>query len=293
MASPRACRPFEELGAVVDEEMPALCPRDHHHAEVLRQLQSHVRDARARQQHRDTHVRRLHDDLGGEPAGGVEDLVVTDDAVQPHATGDGIGGVVAAYVLDEVEDVGILAERAAVHGAGLPVDVVEGRDGAQQVIDPRLPHARRLQTHVVDLVQRAGEHGALAAAGGDGAPAELFLPVADTAPGAGRHRDLLPVPVHLDGLDVIEILDQTLVAQIAQREQLGLAAQGHQRDDLAVVDLDGERELAGDLQIADLAVLVKRLHRVSGRQSRLAHAWQAGAHAQPPVTFMWRTICTS
>ena len=41
-------------------------------------------------------------------------------------------------------------------------------------------------------------------------------------------------------------LDQALVAQIADRQRLGRGAERHQRHDLALVDVERERMLAGD-----------------------------------------------
>ena len=48
---------------------------DHRDADLLRDLVAHLRQARARDQERDAHLRRLDHHLRGQPAGRVEDLV--------------------------------------------------------------------------------------------------------------------------------------------------------------------------------------------------------------------------
>src|SRR5437016_4657060 len=87
------------------EEEVALVDRatDHGDADLARDLVAHLREARARHEHRDSHLRRLDHHLRGEPAGGVEDLVAPVDAFEPHPARDRVDRVVAADVLDESE----------------------------------------------------------------------------------------------------------------------------------------------------------------------------------------------
>ena len=91
-------------------EALAACAADQGEAGLARQLHAPGREARARDEHRDTHLHGLDDHLGGEPAGGVENLVVRRDAVEEHIAGDLVDGVVAADVLD-VEQRPVLLAR--------------------------------------------------------------------------------------------------------------------------------------------------------------------------------------
>ena len=61
--------------------------------------------------------------------------------------------------------------------------------------------------------------------------------------------------------------DQPLVAQVAQHQQFGRGAQRHQRDQLALVDEDGQRSLDRDVDAAVLAVLVEHLDLARQRQA--------------------------
>ena len=67
---------------------------------------------------------------------------------------------------------------------------------------------------------------------------------------AGGDGDRFGLPVDLHRRDLVDRLDQPLVAQVADRERLGRMAERHQRDDLALVDVKRERMLAGDRQWA-------------------------------------------
>ena len=63
-------------------------------------------------------------------------------------------------------------------------------------------------------------------------------------------------------------VDQALVAQIADRQRLGRMAERHQGDDLALVDVQRERMLAGDRGRHHLAALVVGLD-LEGRRAVL------------------------
>ena len=129
---------------------------------------------------------------------------------------------------------------------------------------------------VIKIVQGTAEDGALAAAGGHRAPRELFLPIDDSGAIHRGHRHLLALPVHFHGSNGRDVLDEPLVAEVSQRQGFRVGAQRHERDHLAVVHLDGEREFAGDLHVAPLALLVHRLYRVGGSEPRLAHLRSIG-----------------
>ena len=73
----------------------------------------------------------------------------------------------------------------------------------------------------------------------------------------GDH-DRVHVPVDLDRDDVLELVKQTLVAQVADRQRLRRGAQRHQGENLAFVDIERQRVLAGDGRDPLLAVFVER-----------------------------------
>src|ERR1700674_2591762 len=88
----------------------ATCAPDQGEAGLARKLHAPGGEARAGYEHRDAHLHGLDDHLGGEPAGGVEDLVVRSDTFEEHVAGDLVDGVVAAYVLDVDERAFLLGE---------------------------------------------------------------------------------------------------------------------------------------------------------------------------------------
>ena len=64
--------------------------------------------------------------------------------------------------------------------------------------------------------------------------------------------------------ELVETLDQALVAQIAHHQRLGCLAEGHQRDHLAAVEVEGKRVLARDMNLASQSFVVDHLHRGGG-----------------------------
>ena len=96
----------------------------------------------------------------------------------------------------------------------------------------------------VHIVHQIAKHAALAAAGGDHALGRALLDVVNALAGLDRSGPHLPVDG--DGLDVMHGTHQTLVAQKAQHQQLGMPAQRHQRHQLALVHINGERPFAGN-----------------------------------------------
>ena len=229
-------------------------------------------DPRAGQQHRDPHLSDLHHDLGSEPARRVEDLVAAADVVQPHLARDRVRRVVAPDVLDEGQDPGAPAERAAVHRSRLAVDLVVRADLPEEVVDEGLAHPDLRDLRVVDHVDGATEYRALPAAGGHRAAGELLLEVDDSVAGEGANVHRLEVPVDLHRLDVGEPLDEPLVAQVPEGERLGVGPERHQSHDLAVVHLEGEGRLARDMGGSLVPVLVDDRDLMGGREPRLAHA---------------------
>ena len=60
-------------------------------------------------------------------------------------------------------------------------------------------------------------------------------------------------------MHLVDAGDQALVAQVAEREQFGFGAERHQRDQLALVDVQRQRTLVGNMDRAQITVLVEHL----------------------------------
>ena len=101
-----------------------------------RQLDAPGGEARARDQDRNAHPHGLDHHLGGQAAGGVEDLVAAALAVAEHPAGDLVDGVVAADVLHVDERPVLAGQHAAVDGAGLEIERGRGVDRVGQPIEP-------------------------------------------------------------------------------------------------------------------------------------------------------------
>ena len=248
--------------------MPALGAGDEGDAQFFRQFEAHVGGAVAGYQHRDAHQRRLHDDFRCQPPGGVENLVLAADVVQPHLTRDRVHGVVPAHVLDECQDLPAPAQPASVHRARGAVGLVVVPDLAQHVVDVRLPDFRRRQAMVVQLVQGAAEDRSLAAARGHRALAGVNAGDALALP--GFHLGNLPVPVHRDRADLGGVVEQGLVPQVAQHQQLRPRAEGHQGHQLLAVHLDGQGDFSHDVDVPARPELVQRRHPVDRLQPGVA-----------------------
>src|SRR5215216_1745398 len=102
----------------------AFSPRapDQRQADLPRQFDAPGGEARARDQNGDAHPHRLDHHLGGEAAGGVENLVGGIDAVAIDPAGDLVDGVVAADVLGVAHRRAFLAEHAAMDRAGFQIE---------------------------------------------------------------------------------------------------------------------------------------------------------------------------
>ena len=164
--------------------------------------------------------------------------------------GDRIRRVVATHVLGEQQDLGSGAQRTPVHRSGAAIDLVVTADLAQQRRNrgPVDPHLRQLGG--VELIQGMGKHCPLSATGGHRSPAELGLLIAQTPAVPSRNPHPLLAPVDIDRDDLLELIDQALVAQEAERQRFGMGAQGHQGHDLAIINHQGQRKLACNRHIA-------------------------------------------
>ena len=94
--------------------------------EDLRDFEAHLCQSRARNEEWNSHLRSLDHHLRRQAAGRVEDLVAAVKAVEPHAAGNRVDGVVAADIFYEHQyprgAVLVGCKRAAMHGAGLLVN---------------------------------------------------------------------------------------------------------------------------------------------------------------------------
>ena len=89
---------------------------------------------------------------------------------------------------------------------------------------------------------------------------------------------------------------ELLVAKVAERKQFGRGTEGHQRDELALVDIQRERTFSRDLQRAAVAKLIAHLDLARQRQSRTREARRSRAafgrgHGRQ-CTKQWRGACT-
>ena len=130
--------------------------------------------------------------------------------------------------------------------------------------DARRRLARRRQRDRFQVAHQVAEHRALAAAGRHHPLGGLLVEALDA--GARLDRGRVDVPVDGDRVDVVDRIDQALVAQVAEHQQLGRRAQGHQRDQLALVDEHGERPLGRNRDLR------ARRRTRRGRRSRASAA---------------------
>ncbi len=230
---------------------------EHGDADPGGDLVAHFGQARARHQERHPHLGGLDHHLGGEAAGGVENLVGAVHAVEPHLPGDGVHGVVAADVLDEIENFRAGSERAAVHRARALVDCLVAPHGIEQGVERFLAKPDVIaELDGVDFLHQVAEDRALPAAGGDGALLELVLQsLYALASGDG---DRVGFPVHLHGCDFLDRADQSLVAEVADGQRLRCLAKRHEGHNLALVDVERNRVLSRDRRGHGFAALVDR-----------------------------------
>ncbi len=197
----------------------------------------------------------------------VEDLVAPLDALEPHPAGDGVHRIVPPDVLDEREDLGALGERATVNRARLLVDRLVLAHGVEQGEERFLGDSHVLvKVDRLDVGHEVAEDRSLPAAGGRGALLRLGPEIGE--PVARGHRDGTDFPVDLHRDDLLDGIDQPLVAQEPDREGLGRGAQAHHGEDFLLVDVEREGMLAGDRRGDDRALLVQRVDGIS-RGTRL------------------------
>ena len=143
-----------------------------------------------------------------------------------------------ADVLDEHQDLAcpVGGERAAVHRAGLLVDRLVLAHLLHQVEQLRVRQAHVVaQLDLVDFVHQVAEHRTLAASGGDRALAQLAR---DALQRVRVVTATESVSQSTCTAAICSILDQPLVPQVADGERLGRMAERHQRDDLALVEIE-------------------------------------------------------
>src|SRR4051812_47151148 len=112
------------------------CAADEREPGLACKLHAPGGEARPRHQDRDAHAHGLDHHLGGEPARGVEDLVVRRNAVLEHPAGNFVDRVVAPDVLHVNERAIFLREHAAVDRARFEVERRRGVDLVRQRIEP-------------------------------------------------------------------------------------------------------------------------------------------------------------
>src|SRR5256885_5412447 len=99
----------------------AFSPRasDQRQSDLPRQIDAPGGKTRTRNQDWNSHPHRLDHHFGGQPSGGVENLVGGIDAVAEHPARDLVDGVVAADVFGVADRRAFLAQHAAMDRAGL------------------------------------------------------------------------------------------------------------------------------------------------------------------------------
>src|SRR5438067_1715392 len=95
---------------------------DQREARLARELDAPGGKARARDEYRNAHAHRLDHHLGGEPAGGVKNLVVRGHAVLEHPAGDLVDCVVAPDVFHVDQGPVLLRQHATMDRAGFEVE---------------------------------------------------------------------------------------------------------------------------------------------------------------------------
>ena len=170
------------------------------------------------------------------------------------------------HVFDEHEHLIALKQRTAVYRAGRFVGGFLHADGIDQAIELALCDLCGGQFDLINVGHQIAEHTALAAAGGHhtvGAALNHHLGVLtgfDSGHAGLTHFALTNRPVHRDGFDLVDRIDQTLVAQKAEDQPFGLCTQGHQGHQLFFVQINGERPLGGDLRLGCFAELIAHGH---------------------------------
>src|SRR5437667_666909 len=120
----------------------------------------------ARNQNWNSHPHRLDHHFGGQPSGGVENLVGGIDAMAIDPARDLVDGVVAADVLGVANGRAFLAQHAAMDRAGLEIERGHGVDRLRHLVEPGGAQLGLRQRRAFDRLQQIAERGALGAARG-------------------------------------------------------------------------------------------------------------------------------
>ena len=149
----------------------------------------------------------------------------------------------AADIFDKEQHLLPLKQRTAVHRSGRLVCAFLQPNGVNDAVELGLRDLRIGQFDLVNVRHQVAKHTPLATTGGHH-PFSAALNM-DVGTFSRAHRcdtrlaDLAFThgPVHRDRFDLLNRLDQALVAQKTQHQQLRLAAQRHQRHELALVEV--------------------------------------------------------
>ena len=211
--------------------------------------------------------------------GGETGAPTLPERVHPQPAGNGVDGVVPTHVFDKQQHlrfgVAQTEHGAGVHRAGRLVGAFFQPDGVDQAVELALGDAGiGRQFELIDLVHEPAEHAALTAARGDHTVRCFCFNVVNAAARAhGRRTDL---PVHGDRLDLTDVADQALVAQVTQHQQLGVRAQGHQGDQFTLVHIDRQRTFGRNRHVLALAVFIDHLDLAGQRGAGAGQRWQGG-----------------
>src|SRR3954471_6307171 len=134
-------------------------------ADLPRQLDAPRREPGARDEDRDAHAHRLDDHFGGEPSGGVQDLVGGIDAMAIDPARDLVDRVVTSDVLGVADRLAFLAEHAAVNGASLEVERWHRVDPVRHSVKPGCSQLGLRERHLLDRLQEVAERRPLGATG--------------------------------------------------------------------------------------------------------------------------------
>src|SRR5882724_10099229 len=175
----------------------AFSPRtpDQGQSDLPRQIDAPGGETRTGNQYRNPHPHRLDHHLGGQPTGGVENLVGGIDAVAVDPASDLVDGVVAADVFGVADRRALLAQHAAVDRTGLEIERRHGVDGVRHLIEPGGAQLCLRQRDAFDRFQEIAERGALRAARSLRALLQLLFEVGVVL---GAHHHHLQIVVIFD-----------------------------------------------------------------------------------------------
>ena len=114
----------EMVVPVENQKFTAFYAGDHGNAQLLGEFKTHVGDAGSGNQNVYFHQCRFHHNFGSQTARAVKNPLLTADTLQPHFSGNGVGGIVAPDIFHEYIHLILAAERTAMHGTGGLVNLV-------------------------------------------------------------------------------------------------------------------------------------------------------------------------